>query len=53
MIVYLSLLICLVGAALHIGQVGSIRVQTVGLNMFWVGLLVFLFKDLALIVARM
>lgn len=39
----LSLIICLVGMVLYVLPVDS-KISTIGLHMFWVGLLVFLAK---------
>lgn len=41
MIIFLPLLICLIGLVLYVLPVDA-KVQTLGLNMFWVGLLAFL-----------
>lgn len=41
MVIFLPLLISLIGLILY-GLVTDPKVQTVGLNMFWVGLLAFL-----------
>jgi hypothetical protein len=42
MIIYLPLLICVIGALVYGLVTNNPKLETVGLHMFWVGLLAFL-----------
>ena len=51
MIIYLSLLICLIGLVVYAPRTRA-EWQAVALHMFWVGLLVFLFVKSTTVVGR-
>jgi hypothetical protein len=52
MVIYLSLLICILGLVMYWRSV-DVKVMEIGKICFWVGLLVFLLTDARLIVAML